>query len=1353
MPRGAAKRRREPPPVAAAGERKLLPGEHVEVISFDPGLCGSWHQAVVIEILDNFRSVRYNDFVDDNGSGSPLVEKVEVSDAIDGKSSAAQESTRGKVRPVHPHQPLQVSDASYGLWVDALVEGSYWEGVIADHAEGSMERKVFFPDEGDERIMAVDQLRHTQDWDEVTGTWKPRGIWLFLQMLLSHEEKDGLPVSVRQIWYDLRSNLSLTAEDNTWMCGTESFWEGSLAALIAELRSVCDKPHQDGNQIGDSCRSAETSTSAAFQNKNIEPIVSDKLDSASAAICRTMLEFISYYRNNDRISARAKRESAKHYLKSVGWTFVDDRAKNRYCVSPDGKRFASFIAACEAYLAQKGCHTNDLLLHSATRNSEDCSSIGTDLILMENKHHNKLSTDASASWMPVQLDAKFSPPIASLLASYQEVTSFSQGQINETMRMKLKEHLLALGWRIVFKEDDIIRPNGQPSTIKRYRYKSPVGKTYVSFLQVLRSFAVQCIKRVKGNNTEGIPDNCNYLAANRVNLDAAVSRDLATLGKRKRENKSDVVGKYVDCVEADVQNVRKKKFLRSKAKKFLKSSGWIVCQKMKSSKKRELRYHSPHGNSYKCLLAACKGYLEDGYQKENNVSSGITTDTSIALGGGARDTSGRKDLPVSVLDRHDGMFSWPTCHVKSKKRKSSSVPMSHARVLSSTHGQILPYQHRAKTVLSLLVDKNILLPRVKLTYKQRSDGPRLKEGAVTKDGIKCRCCNELFTLESFEVHAGCSTRLPAAHIFLKDGRSLSQCLVELMGENKPKESLHVRLKTNCSDTESDSICSICNEGGEILLCDNCPSSFHHACVGLEATPEGSWYCPSCRCSICDLSDYDPDTNQFTEKTIMYCDQCEREYHVGCMRNKGDRLTCCPEGCWFCSRGCSEIFQHLQELIGKPIPTPVEGLSCTILRFDRENASDHGDFYNEIMAEQYGKLCIALDVLHECFVTIIEPRTRRDLSEDIVFNRESGLRRLNFRGFYTILLQKDGELISVGTFRVCGKKFAELPLIGTRIQHRRQGMCRLLMNELEKLLSGLGVERLILPAIPQLLETWTGSFGFTAMSCSERFELAESSILSFQGTTICQKILDATDHNPRDMSIQLVLNAEEIELGKNSIVSFERTTTCDTVVNNASNHSEELKVTAQTNYNSLACDTVVNNASNHSEELEVTAQTNYNSLALAENSVFSSWGTTICQKVSSNAFSHPEELNGSEYQLECTRIVRETLESDSQESTSVGVEDRDQPEPELLLEIRSNSSEEGNCAVGVPIITPNPEVNFAVDSHGQPSDQCSESCVSTEVIKPVAAAPGSKYKGKCYERNRWSNGRRKLEMHGYGVSTK
>uniref|UniRef100_A0ACD5YMQ1 Uncharacterized protein n=4 Tax=Avena sativa TaxID=4498 RepID=A0ACD5YMQ1_AVESA len=873
MPRGPRKRRREPSPapVAVAGERKLLPGELVEV-----------------------------------------------------------------------------SDASYGLCVDALVEGSYWEGVIADHAEGSMERKVLFPDEGDERIMAIDQLRITQDWDEVTGKWKPRGMWLFLQMLFAYEEKDGLPLSVRQIWYDLRSDPSLMTEANLWMCGTKSFWERSLAVLIAELWSVCGRPLQDGYH---SCRSAQAVTSADFQNKKVEPTVLDKLDSTPADISQTMSEFISYYRSNDRIGARAKREPIKRHLKSLGWTFVEDRPKNKYCVSPDGKRFISLIGACEAYLAQKGtknnrqdCHTDSLVLHSVTRKNEDYNPTGMDLSLRERKSYNKLSTDASASWKPEQLNAELSPLIGSLLASYQEVTTFSQGHFKETMRTKLKKHLLALGWSIEFKLDEIRRHN---------------------------------------------------------------------------------------------------------------------------------------------------------------------------------------------------------------------------------------------------------------------------------------------------------------------------------------DSLHVRLKKKYSDMESDSICSICNEGGDILLCDSCPSSFHHACVGLEATPKGSWYCPPCRCSICDSGDYDPDTDQFTEKTIMYCDQCESEYHVGCIRNEGDQLTCCPEGCWFCSRGCSEIFQHLQELIGKPIPTPVEGLSCTILKFDRENTSDDVNFDNEKMAAQYGKLCIALDVLHECFVTIIEPRTQRDISEDIVFNRESELRRLNFRGFYTILLQKDGELISVGTFRICGKKFAELPLIGTRVQYRRQGMCRLIMNELEKLLSGWGVERLILPAVPQLLETWTGSFGFTAMSNSDRIELAESSVLSFQGTTMCQKILNAVGHNPKDMSIQLVLNAQQMELGKNSIVSFERTTTSDTIVNNALNHSEDLNVTALTNYNSLE---------------------------LTENSIFSSWGTTIYQKVSSSAFSHPE---GFEYQLECSNIVHEILGSDSQESTSVVMEDTDRLEPELLLEIRSNSGEEDICDIDVPTSTPNLEVGFTVEAHGQP----------------------------------------------------
>jgi hypothetical protein len=43
-------------------------------------------------------------------------------------------------------------------------------------------------------------------------------------------------------------------------------------------------------------------------------------------------------------------------------------------------------------------------------------------------------------------------------------------------------------------------------------------------------------------------------------------------------------------------------------------------------------------------------------------------------------------------------------------------------------------------------------------------------------------------------------------------------------------------------------CSICRTGGELLLCDNCPKSFHLECLKMKQSeiPEGDWYCPGCQ---------------------------------------------------------------------------------------------------------------------------------------------------------------------------------------------------------------------------------------------------------------------------------------------------------------------------------------------------------------------------------------------------------------------------------------------------------------------------------------------------------------------------
>jgi len=43
---------------------------------------------------------------------------------------------------------------------------------------------------------------------------------------------------------------------------------------------------------------------------------------------------------------------------------------------------------------------------------------------------------------------------------------------------------------------------------------------------------------------------------------------------------------------------------------------------------------------------------------------------------------------------------------------------------------------------------------------------------------------------------------------------------------------------------------------------------------LQAVPEGDWFCPMCRCSLCGLSHFQADG--FGDNTIIFCDQCTRQ---------------------------------------------------------------------------------------------------------------------------------------------------------------------------------------------------------------------------------------------------------------------------------------------------------------------------------------------------------------------------------------------------------------------------------------------------------------------------------------------
>lgn len=49
-------------------------------------------------------------------------------------------------------------------------------------------------------------------------------------------------------------------------------------------------------------------------------------------------------------------------------------------------------------------------------------------------------------------------------------------------------------------------------------------------------------------------------------------------------------------------------------------------------------------------------------------------------------------------------------------------------------------------------------------------------------------------------------------------------------------------------------CRVCKDGGELLCCDTCPSSYHLHCLNppLPEIPNGEWLCPRCTVSVTSL---------------------------------------------------------------------------------------------------------------------------------------------------------------------------------------------------------------------------------------------------------------------------------------------------------------------------------------------------------------------------------------------------------------------------------------------------------------------------------------------------------------------
>jgi hypothetical protein len=139
----------------------------------------------------------------------------------------------------------------------------------------------------------------------------------------------------------------------------------------------------------------------------------------------------------------------------------------------------------------------------------------------------------------------------------------------------------------------------------------------------------------------------------------------------------------------------------------------------------------------------------------------------------------------------------------------------------------------ARTVLNKLLEMGIVC-MVNIVQCRGPGGKNvLKDGNITKNGIRCRCCGTTFTMSKFKCHAGLRSETPSLNIFLGSGKSYSLCQLQAWSiENKVRKE---RAKDTMSlkADQNDDTCGICGDGGELICCDNCPASYHQACLPCQ----------------------------------------------------------------------------------------------------------------------------------------------------------------------------------------------------------------------------------------------------------------------------------------------------------------------------------------------------------------------------------------------------------------------------------------------------------------------------------------------------------------------------------------
>ena len=166
----------------------------------------------------------------------------------------------------------------------------------------------------------------------------------------------------------------------------------------------------------------------------------------------------------------------------------------------------------------------------------------------------------------------------------------------------------------------------------------------------------------------------------------------------------------------------------------------------------------------------------------------------------------------------------------------------------------------------------------------------------------------------------------------KESKPRTKAKMKIGNKNKKKGKKKKNFATD--ENEHQEYCEVCQQGGEIILCDTCPRAYHLVCLDpeLDEAPEGKWSCPHCEVHGPEIvEDEDDEHMEFCRVCkeggeLLCCDSCNSAYHLRCLDPPLEEV---PEESWTCPRCACE-----------PLPGKVEKILTWRWKEDDESEKEN-----------------------------------------------------------------------------------------------------------------------------------------------------------------------------------------------------------------------------------------------------------------------------------------------------------------------------------------------------------------------------------------------------------------------------